>query len=367
MSTPRTEKEAWEQYCTSEIAAIKPLIAKHGFTLDEEQPHIKGERYLTRPFAGAKKLLLLGRKSADRARVVIKAASDRTGTTEIQHERICRETLRLMNFAHNILYAPQEILCTKEGERMILVSEFIEQPRSFIERPVAEQFTIALSIFKIQEQVHATTYGHIQIARKTFGEMRANDYLTKCQTYITEVTAATKNEKLRETLNQSLQFLNENKKNIEQYTGFLANWDLTPQNIRVTEERIYFLDQASFHFSNKHESWARFINFMTLHEPRIADVLVGYVRNNRAPEESASLKLMRVYRLIELIRFYAGWLARTEGNVHQLALVRIDFWHQVLKATLDNTFVSERLREQYIKTRDMLRSEDERKRQVGLH
>lgn len=367
MNKLATEKEVWRHYCTSEIATVQPLLEKHGIILDEAQLHIVGERYLTRPLAGAKKLLLLGKRVADDMRVVVKVASDTAGITEIQHERTCREMLSSMKFAHNILHSPDELLFIHEQNRAILVSEFIEQPCSFTERPIPEQFTLALSILKVQEQAHATTHGHIKTVRKTFGEIHADDYLSKCQAYITEINASAKNKALEQTLRQSIELLRKNKKTIEQYTGFLTNWDLTPQNIRVTNERIYFLDHASFHFGNKHESWARFINFMSLYEPQVAQTLVEYVHNNRAHEEVTSLKLMRIYRLVELIRFYTEWLTRAEGNVHELALARIDFWHEVLKATINDTFISEEKRVGYIKKRDTLRSDDEKKRQIGLH
>ena len=344
-----------------------PIFAKHGFSLDADQLHIKGERYLTRPIGGAKKILLLGRNSDD-ARVVIKIGSDKQGIAEIEHERICRDTLDKMDFAHDILHSPKELLFTKECGRAITVSEFIEQEISFTERSVPEQFTLALSLLKTQEQVHATTYGHARTVRRTFGEMRADDYLQKCKTYTTEIEAAeTKNQQIKETLEKSFQLLNKNKDAIEQYGGFLANWDLTPQNIRINKNHIYFLDHASFHFGNKHESWARFINFMSLYEPQVAHALVEYIRNNRTTEESFSLKLMRVYRLVELIRFYTGWLPRTEGSTYELARARIDFWHEVLRATFDNNFVFSEVTERYKTTRDILRSEEEKKRQVGLH
>lgn len=367
MNALHTEKEIWEQYCIKEIETIQPLLAKYGFVLDPDQPHIAGERYLTRPLAGAKKLLLLGKQASNNMRAVIKIASDAGGITELQHERVCRETLGAMNFAYNVLYAPKELLFAKEQGRAILISEFIEQPCAFVERPIVEQFTLALSILKVQEQVHATTREHVRMVHRTFGEMHADNYLKKSKLYISDIINTAKNEALKKTLERSLELLTENKKTIEQYTGFLTNWDLTPQNIRITNERIYFLDHASFHFGNKHESWARFINFMMLYEPKVACALTEYVQNNRAPEEVVSLKLMRIYRLIELIRFYTEWLARAEGNVHQLALARIDFWHEVLKAMLSDTFVSEKTREAYTTKRDMLRSEDEKKRQIGLH
>lgn len=367
MKNEDIEKQKWDEYCDSEIKNVTPVLAKHGLSLETKQPHIKGERYLTRPIGGAKKILLLGKNSKGE-RVVIKIGNDRQAVKELDHERICRDMLDKMDFAHNILRSPKELLCIKERNRTIIVSEFIEQDIPFTKRPASEQFTYALSLLKTQEQVHATTYGHKRIVYRTFGEMNKNDYLQKCKKYIEEIeTTQTKNQKLKETLEKSFQLLEKNKDTIEQYGGFLANWDLTPQNIRINKGQVYFLDHSSFHFGNKHESWARFINFMSLYEPQVARALVEYILKNRAHEESSSLKLMRVYRLVELIRFYAGWLHRARGNTHELALARIDFWHETLKATLNDEFTSTEIIEKYKATRDALRSEEEKQRQIGLH
>lgn len=368
MNLTYTEKQKWEQYCAKETARAIPILTKYGFSFEVTQPHTTGERYLTRPIGGAKKLLLLGKKDSDGTRVAIKISSDKNGIAEIQHERVCRETLTNMAFAHNIFHSPRELLFVKENNMAIMISEFIEQESSFVERPIPEQFTLALSMLKAQEQAHATTYGHTRLVRRTFGEIRTDDYLEKCRAQISAISATMPDDAaLRNTLNQTLHFLVKNIHTIEQYSGFLTNWDLTPQNIRISKNRIYFLDHASFHFGNKHESWARFINFMSLYEPQVAEALVLYVHDNRTPEESLSLKLMRAYRLVELIRFYTEWLARTEGNTEKLAHARIDFWHTILKATLDNKFVPREVTDAYKKTRDALRSEDEKQRQIGLH
>ncbi|MHB1117950.1 MAG: hypothetical protein ACYCZ7_00245 [Minisyncoccota bacterium] len=367
MKNNETEKQQWEAYCNLEIKNATPILQEHGFSLEANQPHIKGERYLTRPIGGAKKILLLGKNHAG-VRVVIKIGSGKQGVKEIEHERICRDTLDKMDFAHNVLLSPKELLYIKKNGRAIIISEFIEQEMSFTERPIPKQFSLALSLLKAQEQAHATTHGHTRIVRRTFGEMHAKDYLKRCASYITETTALqTNNQQLKETLEKSFRLLEENKNTIEQYSGFLANWDLTPQNIRINKDRVYFLDHASFHFGNKHESWARFINFMSLYEPKVAQALVQYIQDNRTPEEPLSLKLMRIYRLVELIRFYAGWLPRTEGSTHTLASARIDFWHEVLNATLKDEFVPSEIVEKYKETRDALRSEEEKQRQIGLH
>ena len=165
----------------------------------------------------------------------------------------------------------------------------------------------------------------------------------------------------------ALKFVESNKQPLEQYCGFLTHWDFTPQNIRVHGGKIYLLDHSSLRFGNKYEGWARFVNFMELYNPALARALVQYVKDNRTPEESLALKVKRAYRLAELMRYYTGWLPRTTENLHKLAEARIAFWKNILQAVLDDKEVSPSLVEEYKKTRDSLRSEEEKQRQQGLH
>lgn len=362
-----SEQQEWEAYKARELAGLTPLLAELGYTLEAAQPHTGGERHLTRPIGSGRKLLLLGR-SAEGARVVIKATSDPLGKAEIAHERTCRSVLERVPFAYQAFLSPAEILFVQRGGYDILVSEFIEQERSFLERPVEEQFALALRAFKAQESAHATTAAHLRLIAGTFGEMHAPEYRRKLAQYAHEVAAlAPDASRTHKMLERAQALLAEHAETLERYTDFLTHWDFTPQNIRVRGSDIYLLDHSSMHFGNKYESWARFINFMELYNPPLAHALVRYVADNRTPEESLSLRLMRVYRLGELIRYYAGWLPRTQGNLKLLAQARIDFWTTVLEAVLDNKEVPLDVVEEYTKTRDALRSEDEKQRQVGLH
>lgn len=355
----KNEQQVWREYCRRERAGLSPILKKLGVELEERQPHIGGERYLTKPLVGGRKLVLVGRMSSG-MRVVVKASSEQGGIREIEHERMCREVLERISFAYQTLLSPKELLFVRRGPYAVLVTEFVEQERPFIERPVEEQFSLALKAFKAQEGAHAATYEHARIITKTFGEMRAADYIDNIKRYAAEA-------KPYAELGKAVNFLSDNAETIEQYGGFLTHWDFTPQNIRVKDGHIYLLDHSALHFGNKYEGWARFSNFMELYNPPLAQALLQYVRDNRAPEETLSLKLMRVYRLAELIRYYCGWLPRTEGALHELALARVALWSEVLKAVLNNRTVPPERIEVYKKTRDSLRSEEEKQRQVGLH
>lgn len=337
-----------------ELNAVEPLLARLGYTLDERQPHIAGERHLTGPLGGGRKLLLLGTK--DGKKVVIKISKDPLAVAEMAHERTCRDLLERIAFAAEVFHSPKELAYETHAGYTVLVTEYVEQDRSFLERPIEEQFALALSAFKAQESAHAATYEHARAIKNTFGEMRSAEYLQKLAEYARETE-----------LPHALSFIQDHQETLEQYCGFLTHWDFTPQNIRVRDGVVYLLDHSSLRFGNKYEGWARFINFMELYNPPLAHALVQYVRDNRTQEESLSLRLMRVYRLVELVRYYTGWLPRTEGNLHTLAQARIVFWTEVLAAVLDDRNISNELVEDYKKTRDHLRSEEEKERQKGLH
>ena len=349
------EQQKWEVYVQSETARVQPVLGHLGFTLDNEQQQTLGERYLTRPLGGARKLVLFGR-SADGMRVVIKTSNESAGVAELEHEQTCREVLNTIQFAHGVFASPKEILFDRKNG--IAITEYIEQEKSFLERPIEEQFAIALNALKAQEGAHATTAGHSKIVERTFGEMCASDYYKTAQRYV---------EEIRNGFDKALTLLNGNHGTLDRYGGFLTHWDFTPQNFRIRDGQLYLLDHASLRFGNKYEGWARFINFMVLYNPLLAEALIAYVRNNRTDEESLSLKLMRVYRLLEIIHYYTTWLPRTDGNLNLLAQTRITFWSKVLELVINDRPIPAETIEDYQRERDALRSDEEKKRQIGLH
>ncbi len=364
---PNDEKKAWELYRERTLSRLAPLLTDEGFILEDSQPHLEGERYLTRPVGGGRKLLLIGRRVSDGLRAVIKASDEKLGIIEIEHERVCRRVLERISFAYQAFRSPAEILYVRKGGYAILITEFIEQEKPFTERPLQEQFTLALKAFKAQESAHATTYAHVQLIRGTFGEMTVLEYGDTARRYAADIGRLAPEEGLAPLLQEALAILSLEGETIARYCGFLTHWDFTPQNIRVRDGEIYLLDHSALHFGNKYEGWARFINFMELYNPALAAALVGYVRDNRTAEESLSLKRMRVFRLLELIRYYAGWLPRAQGNDRALARARIEFWGKVLRSVLEGKTVAADVIESYKRTRDGLRSEEEKRRQKGLH
>lgn len=363
-------QQEWEVYRARELAGITPLLAKLGFTLDEHQPHTGGERHLMHAVTttSGRKLILLGKRTRDGKRVVVKATSDPAGKRELSHERTCRAALKDISFAYQIFFSPEELLWVKQSGYLISVQAFIEQETTFLERSLDEQFSLALRAFKAQESAHATTYGHRRLIKKTFGSMDAEGYMRSYEIFRSNIaTRLPDREDIFTLLERGNRVLKQEHEIIEQYSGFLTHTDFVPHNFRIVNDTIYLLDHSSLRFGNKYEGWARFLNFMTLYNRPLETALLFYVKNNRTQEEYRSLKLMRIYRLGEIIWFYTNILEKTGGDLHTLIEARINFWSEVLNATLAGNQVSEDIVRAYQNTRDLLRSPEERERQKGLH
>lgn len=364
------EEKNWQEYKKHELAGVLPILTKLGLQIDDAQPHISGERYLMQAVTtkSGRKLILTGHLTNNGQRVIIKVTSDKAGMRELEHDQKCRQALKQIRFAYQVFFSPKEILFTKRNGYTISVHTFIEQECMFLERPVPKQFSLALKAFKAQESAHATTYRHKRIVRKNFGFINTSGYLKNFAKFKRNIILRNgKNETLAQNLENAQKFLETNRETIEQYCGFLTHTDFVPHNIRISEGKIYLLDHSSLRFGNKYEGWARFLNFMTLYNQPLEKVLVQYVKDNRAPEELLSLKLMRIYRLGEIIWYYVNTLDKSSGNLHTLNRKRIDFWSCILEAVLNNTPVSKDVIENYKQTRDSLRGEEEKQRQKELH
>jgi hypothetical protein len=301
-------KQNWEAYVQAERRRIGPLLEQRGFMLDEFQPQTIGERYLTRPVGGGRKVVFFGSRSSDSLRVVIKTSNEAQGVEELAWEHQARNLLAQIKFAYQTLFLPNEILF--EREKGLLITEYIEQDQSFLDRPLDEQFDVALKAFKAQESAHATTSAHWSSLKKLMGEhahhIKAGEY-TKIGAYAQDIVGLLYNDKellkkVDPLLDKVIELTGAHEETLDRYSGFLTHWDFTPQNFRIRDSRLYLLDHTSIRFGNKYEGWARFINFMELYNQPLAQALKQYVRDNRTEEESLSLRLMRAYPLVELIR-----------------------------------------------------------------
>lgn len=363
------QKQDWEMYCAQELNILKPILSSYGYALDPVQKHLQGERYLMHAITTThgKKLILTG-SYINGPRVVIKATRDTAGKMELIHEHICRNFLHTIDFAGDVFHTPEEISFLKTKGFVISIQRFIEQPNSFLDRPVTEQFSLALRAFKSQESAHATTFKHRRAIKNIYEIRSGKNYIQNFHLFIKNITNVLgETHEVISYLKRALATLRENEKNIEQYCDFLTHTDFVPHNIRVADNTIYLLDHSSLTFGNKYEGWARFINFMTLYNPPLAHALKKYVRDNRSSEEAISLRMMQIYRLGEIIWYYVRGTSLSSGNLKLLNTSRITFWNEVLSSVLDEKEVSAETIERYKQTRDSLRSEDEKKRQEGLH
>jgi hypothetical protein len=368
----KTLRAEWETYREQELERVRKYCAQTGYEIDETQPHIGGERYLMMLEhdigESGFKLVLTGRRTNDGQKVIIKASSTSGGKKEITREQEARRTIARINFGYQTLLVPKELLAHNENGCLIVISEFIEQDRPFIERPIKDQFDMALAAFKAQESIRATTSAHTELIKSSFGMTSMREYQERLHTYLDRIEgcreyAAPKKETLRELRDQ----FSNGKENIERYSGFLTHADFVPHNLRISGGSIYLIDHASLHFGNKYESWGRFTNFMTLYNPTLEDALVAYVRNNRTKEEHDAFFLMRLYKLGYLIHFYTKIFPYTEGTQRELTHARLLFWGDALRALLSHSPLRKEIRERYIEQRDALRSIEEKKRQIGLH
>ena len=106
---------------------------------------------------------------------------------------------------------------------------------------------------------------------------------------------------------------------------------------------------------------------MTLYNPPLQKALEKYVQDNRTQEETISLRMMRIYRLGEIIWYYTQTLQKSSDDLLKLNTERVHFWSKVLSYVLPDQEVPDHVIAAYTTIRDALRSHDEKKRQQGLH
>lgn len=346
----------------NELPTISALLKPLGYSLDEQQPYISGERYL---MSGGK-LVLAGTQN-DGTKVIIKASQTPDGKKEISSEKRSRDLMRSLAFADKKILIPEELYYGENGGYVFLIMRFIPQEKVFVEHTIEEQFFIALSAFEAQESFHATTYEHIRTIKNVFPVLSSVEYLKDFKRLKESISQKYRDESLMTILQKAEKFLRENIITIDRYANYLTHTDFVPHNFRLAEHSLYMLDcvpnYATIHFGNKYEGWARFINYMLIHSPELERLLGKYVRDNRGEDEYLSLRLMRVYKISFLLDFYARSLSKTTGDLHTLTIARLDYWSGALTAILENRPVAKKMTEKYVATRNALRSKEEKERQ----
>jgi hypothetical protein len=355
-------RQQFDTYVASELTAVRTLLAPRTITLETAQPHISGERFLM----SGKKVVLVARDDETDRRMIIKSSADPGGIQEIEKEREARTTLANIPFAYHPLLAPRELWYERTHGRVTVATEFIEQPVAYLSLPLIEQFDLILQAFTMLTGVHAATSSHTKIIRKSFGTWSATQYLDSAQVFLNSIKQNHLEELVIEGCATAVRALQKEHKDITRYCDFLTHDDFALHNFRFTNGAIYLIDQSSLRFGNKHESWARFLNYMLLYGHELEAALVRYLKDNTAPEELRSLRLMRIYKALELIAYHSLAATRTEGTVRELSTRRVAFWYEVLSSLLVGTKVDQAVIDIYKHDRDTLRSEEEIARQRAL-
>ena len=349
----------WQDGAREETDKISKILYDLGFSLDEVQPHISGERFLMTK----NKLVLVGKRNSDNSRVIIKSSDNPDGQREITNEKKARDILQTLSFTQETILFPKEIFFDKKDDYLFWMSEFIEQKKVFVEYSLEEQFFLILKALESQEAFHATTFEHLKSISSVFPTFYGREYFKEFEIFKESFAQNYPNPKIQKTLESALQIIKEHKKEIDTFCGYLAHTDFVPHNFRIKNRDIYMLDCSAVQFGNKYEGWARFLNYMVIHNPPLEKILVQYIKENRDSADYINLRLMRIYKIGFLLQYYSLSINKTSGNLKKLTEERINFWHQVLKSIVDNNQTDPKLIEDYKKERDQLRSVEEKERQ----
>lgn len=357
----------WQTYLNLEITYFEPKISNLGFSLLDNQVHTKGERSAFR----AQKIILLGKRTLDNKKVVIKISREEVGINEILYERKCKAALQQMNFNYQNFSEPAELFFSHKKKELILITEFIEEEKKYLDRGLEEQFEIALEAFKILEGVHVVVKAHKKFVRNYFEIKYFEIYKAHLSGFKNIIL--TNFPDLQNLLEKAEKIFLENEYRVTQYCGFLTHFDFVPHNFRIKtkngENKIYLLDHSSLSIGNKHEGWARFINFMSLYNHDLEIAILKYFELNRSKEEFESLFLMRVFRLFDLIHHHTKIFrdSQERSELAELSKNRVYFWAELLKVVLEQKFLDKEIIEDYKNMRDNLRTEEEKERQKVLY
>lgn len=353
------KREAWRESLESELHDVTDIITSLGYTLDESQPHVSGERYLQ---GGATKLVLNAQSAHGRA--VIKASRTRTGIEEIRREKQGRDSLALFSFASDALKIPAELHFGMHGEYCILITQFIEQKEVLFKKPLADRFFMALRALEAQESFHATTYEHLIEVQKHLPIYDAQTYIDSITSFAIDASALPGAVELMQRVTSELE---QHRELLERYNGYLAHFDFVPHNLRIDGHTIWILDFSELRFGSKYESWARLVNYMLIHDQPLAEALLSYVAHERGDDEATALHLMRIYKAALLVAFYARTLAKTDDTFRELTQLRVDLWMGITRKLLDHAPFPEADAPTYIAKRNALRSAEETERQKGFN
>jgi len=340
-----------------ELERVVPILESLGFLIDTQQLHVGGERAVL----SQEKLVLIG-TDKDNRRIVIKCSRYKDGIKEIKHEKKIRDSLINVSYTNDSIAFPDEIYFNNKEGYSIFVTEYIAQDKVFVEHEIKDQFFMIIRALERQEAFHATTHEHVRNVRKTLKLMTEDEYSSSIQDFYSSIKTY-KNSDVQHHIKDGLSFFEKNKEVINTYAGHLIHEDFVPHNFRIKGNQIYKLDYSSLQYGNKYESWARLLNYMVIHNPELEKLLNEHIQNERGEREYLSLKVMRVYKLFQLLNFYMSLLDRVDGNLLKLTKIRIEFWAKVMGNVVSDKYLSKGNLKDYKKKRDSLRSQEEKDRQ----
>ncbi len=336
---------------------LNSLAQTLGITLDTTQLNIGGERSIMSPY----KYVLTGIKNNTQEKIILKCSNHPKGIKEIKNEHHIQNTLNSLPFSEQELLMPEEIFFGKKNNYTVLITLFIEQRKIFTDYSLEQQFFMSLHLLEYQETLHATTKEHRSSIRNLFPYNSPDFYLNHYQSMGDEIKSLWSGT--NDTIDIGFDFIKKNASLLNMFDRYLIHTDLVLHNLRINNRQFYLLDCVSFRLGNKYESWARFINFMEIHNPKLVPLLKQYIKDDRGETEYTTLSLMRIYKICFLMRFYAKSLQKTKGNLHSLTRARLVFWQHVLSSVIHDIPVSDKERITYYKQRNALRTEIEKKRQ----
>jgi hypothetical protein len=359
VSTSLRRERSWLAYCAEELHTSLPLLHRLGFVLDASQVHLEGERFLT----AVRKLVLTGKRKHDGLRVIIKISSRQDGIREIEQERLVRMLLDEIGFKSLGVFCPPEIAFEKRDGCAVSVVSYIEQDLPFNDRPLDEQFTMAIRGLEAQSRVPLNAYPAAAAIRSTLGVDTWAKYLASFMGYCKVARSCCPTQhRMLAVIEEASELFEKGTTIVAQYGEFLTHTDFVPHNFRISDGKFFLLDLASIRVGNKHESWARFVNNTLFCNRDLEKALVHRVRATGGDAAYTNLRLMRIYKAMFLLQFFAHSLGVTTGNLYLLCAKRVTFWTEVLKAILTDVPLTDEVVAAFIHERDALRSADEYRR-----
>ncbi len=357
-------KEEWNKLVSNYLHELNTLAhnLKLNLKLDQDQPNIKGERFLM----SGKKVVLIG--ELDNKRSVIKYSDDASGIAEMISERENKKKFLDLDFIKSKFFFPQELYWHNNGSQALLISEYIDQGVSFITLPNAKQFKLIINLLESLEGVYIITTSHLKQINK-FKDIKSVDtYLKEYDSWQGTVKKLRSDDKELITLLATCRAkLIDNYDNIKITSNYLTHTDLVPHNFRIRGDDIYFLDHTSLTFGNKYEAWARMINFMSIYNRELEHNLIEYIRRNRKAGEYEAFKAIRYYKLLQLIEYNSKSYEKSGGDLRSLCNSRIKLFKRILIATLNDSQLSEEDHAEFHQDLKKYRTKDEIERQKSIY